>query len=64
MDGFHGSHPDFELEAERDGYWDWLDPPSPFAKLLFQAFGPHLDPQDFDVESARWQEVMAAFAKR
>jgi hypothetical protein len=67
MEGQHGPQPDFEANPSdsTDGpFGDWLDPPSPFAMLLFRVFGSHLDPADFSAESPRWQQVIEAFADR
>ena len=63
MEGRHGTHPDFECETCE--FSDWLESPSPFAKLLRAAFGAHLDPEDVEGESPRWQtDVIDAFADR
>ncbi len=63
MEGFHGTHPDFECESQE--FSDWLEPPSPFARMLRAAFGAHLTDDDVDAESPRWQnDVIDAFANR
>lgn len=46
MRGHHGA--DLETEADGQPFADWLDPPSPFAQLLRDAFAPAL-PVDVDV---------------
>jgi hypothetical protein len=66
LDGQCGSHPDFEVQADEAGageWADWLDPPSPFARLLFNAYGSPLAPAEFDAESPHWQDVIAAFGE-
>lgn len=64
MDGHVETHPDFEVPAQAEGFSDWLHPPSPFAKLLNNAFGAHLELDEFDCRAERWQEVIDAFGAR
>lgn len=63
MDGHVESHPDFEV-AGADGFTDWLNPPSPFAVLLRNAFGAHLAVDEFSPQAPRWHEVIDAFQSR
>lgn len=63
IEGCHGSHPDFEAHPSHD-FGDWLEPPSPFAELLRQAFGAHLEPSQCTADSPEWHEVIEAFGKR
>lgn len=40
MQGRHGAH--FNTDAHGEPWDDWLDPPSPLARLLRDAFAPQL----------------------
>lgn len=64
MQGSLNTHIAFECEGA-EPWSDWLNPPSPFARLLHHAFGMHLPEPDVCAESERWQvEVIEAFAER
>lgn len=41
MEGFRGADPDMEAEPGQP-FTDWMDPPSPFARLLRDAFAADL----------------------
>ncbi|MEF7612575.1 hypothetical protein V4F39_01550 [Aquincola sp. MAHUQ-54] len=75
MQGHHGAH--LNTDAYGKPWADWLDPPSPFARLLRDALAPHLpdDPYltgDLWQVSATgtrlllddWDDVVRAFAAR
>lgn len=64
MDGHVETHPDFEAPPNAEGFSDWLQPPSPFSKLLKAAFGNHLEPADCEPRAERWHEVIDAFGAR
>ncbi len=73
MQGRHGSSPDFD--APDQAFGNWIDPPSPFAELLRQAFavddiGPSaaahwVADDDGAAIAADWEAcVVEPFAKR
>lgn len=53
--GRHQSHPDFEADGAQ--FDDWLDPPSPFARLLRDAFAADLPDDPFFV-AHYWSAVL------
>jgi hypothetical protein len=63
MDGHVHTHPDFGADGSQE-FADWLNPPSPFARLLKGAFGSHLAAEDFDPLADCWHEVINAFGAR
>jgi hypothetical protein len=72
MNGHHGINPEFDDSSSPAG--DHTDPPSPFARLLRDAFAPDIADADFathggasneDAFWLRWEEgVMQPFAAR